>query len=151
MIPKHGTLRIALKCHTTNMAHTIFATALPWGKIRKEARRSETNCSLPPDVSDARLADMEFMPGPHGQYRLALRHGCGKDASGLGGLKITPNFSFAKIRSPQIEETGTDIPLGNGFLPCVAKKRSFGEDDAWRKKKRGRKWKPNDSNIICVA
>lgn len=39
-------LRIALKCHAGLPTHTIFATALPWGKERR-------NAVPPPDVSDA--------------------------------------------------------------------------------------------------
>ena len=131
---ENGMLRIALsvtRLILDKLAHTIFATTLPWGKTARVPR--EINPLTP-------YAPMFLMPVAGANHTGPLRAvpavGNKSDSfpmAGAKGVKIPPNFSFAGGISADSgnQNRGQEIsPPRRGFLSCVAKKRSIGGDGA---------------------
>lgn len=106
-------LRIALKCHHTQSPHRLSQ-----GDLKKRKR-------IP--------APMFLMPnaGVDTRSHQALTGRTGADASTrVVGLKIPPNFSFARVLAVWAEPRSR----GRNEPSCVAKKRSIGGDGAWERK-----------------
>ncbi|KAJ5206714.1 hypothetical protein N7472_003162 [Penicillium cf. griseofulvum] len=82
-------LRIALKCHHTQSPHRLSQGL----RDKTHDNKSPQAPAHPPDVSDIKCK-CGITPGPHGQDR--RRRAKTNDDAGCG-LKIPPNFSFARV------------------------------------------------------